>query len=328
MHVLGIDVGGTKTVCLLGDDEGRVVASARGPGANLQAVGELELEKVLHTVMEETVAHQGAVPSAICLGIAGVDRPEDTTVVRSIMSRIGYKARLLVVNDALIALRAGIGDGAGRGHRRRDRFDCVRLRSPRLRRAGGRVGLCAWRRGQRLLDGTSGAARHRARGRRARGSRRASRRACWRISACQRPEELLHTIYRDNLKPAAVAALATDVQQARDEGDEVAAAILERAAQELVAAAASVSARLGLTDEEFAFVLAGGMFKAAPWLRERIAQLLPDDRTPQPHVPLEVEPALGAVRLALAEIHGGARLPVYKRRLDEVSARPQTCPSL
>ncbi len=28
---------------------------------------------------------------------------------------------------------------------------------------------------------------------------------------------------------------------------------------------------------------------------------------------LDVEPALGAVRLALAEIHGGAKIPVYKR---------------
>src|ERR1700687_2420243 len=54
VHVLGIYVGGTKTVCLLGDEEGRVLSTARGPGANLQAVGELQLEKVLHTVMEET----------------------------------------------------------------------------------------------------------------------------------------------------------------------------------------------------------------------------------------------------------------------------------
>ena len=48
VHVLGIDVGGTKTVCLLGDERGQIVASARGPGANLQAAGELGLEKVLH----------------------------------------------------------------------------------------------------------------------------------------------------------------------------------------------------------------------------------------------------------------------------------------
>ena len=39
MHVLGIDAGGTKTVCLLADETGHVVSEARGGGANLQASG-------------------------------------------------------------------------------------------------------------------------------------------------------------------------------------------------------------------------------------------------------------------------------------------------
>ena len=81
MHVLGIDVGGTKTVCLLADEEGQIVASAREEGANLQGVGELALEKVLHTVMEKTIADRHVRPSAICLGIAGVDRAADEAVV-------------------------------------------------------------------------------------------------------------------------------------------------------------------------------------------------------------------------------------------------------
>ena len=51
MYVLGIDAGGTKTVCLLADEGGRVLAEARGAGANLQASGELEVEKVLHQLM-------------------------------------------------------------------------------------------------------------------------------------------------------------------------------------------------------------------------------------------------------------------------------------
>ena len=113
MPVLGIDVGGTKTVCLLADGDERVIAEGREEGANLQGAGELALEKVLHSVMEKTLEGTGVVPSDICLGIAGVDRASDEAVVRSIMNRIGYKARILVVNDALIALQAGVGDAAG-----------------------------------------------------------------------------------------------------------------------------------------------------------------------------------------------------------------------
>ena len=113
MHVLGIDAGGTKTVCLLADEDGIVLAEARGGGANLQAVGELEVEKVLHHVMEMAIGDREIRPEAICLGIAGVDRPQDSDAVRGIMKRIGFKVRTLVVNDALVALTAGAGDAPG-----------------------------------------------------------------------------------------------------------------------------------------------------------------------------------------------------------------------
>src|SRR5687768_1370535 len=106
MHVLGIDAGGTKTVCLLADDRGQVISEARGGGANLQSAGELEVEKVLHHVMEEALGEHPILPAAVCLGIAGVDRPEDGDAVRGIMRRIGFKTPTLVVNDALVALVA------------------------------------------------------------------------------------------------------------------------------------------------------------------------------------------------------------------------------
>ena len=103
MHVLGIDAGGTKTVCLLADEHGSILAEARGGGANLQAHGELEVEKVLHDVMDTALGDRDIRPSVICLGIAGVDRPQDADAIRGIMRRIGSKARTLVVNDALVA---------------------------------------------------------------------------------------------------------------------------------------------------------------------------------------------------------------------------------
>ena len=112
-HVLGIDAGGTKTVCQLANEDGEVLAEARRGGANLQAAGELEVEKVLHDVMEEALGDLDVRPSAICLGIAGVDRPEDARVVRGIMKRIGYMAKVLVVNDALVALEAGAPNQPG-----------------------------------------------------------------------------------------------------------------------------------------------------------------------------------------------------------------------
>src|SRR5438874_1371962 len=113
MHVLGIDAGGTKTVCLLADGRGMIVSEGRGRGANLLAAGELGVEKVLHEAMEDAVGDRAVTPAAVCLGIAGVDRDDEMRTVRAIMRRIGYKSRVLVVNDALIGLVAGARDEPG-----------------------------------------------------------------------------------------------------------------------------------------------------------------------------------------------------------------------
>jgi N-acetylglucosamine kinase-like BadF-type ATPase len=312
VHVLGIDVGGTKTVCCLADEEGTVLSTARGPGANLQAVGELQLEKVLHTVMEETVAPRATTPSAICLGIAGVDRPEDAGIVRGIMSRIGYKARILVVNDALIALQAGIGSApgivivAGTGS---IAYGCDGR--GRAARAGG------W--GYLLGDEGSGywigrlALRAIVREADGRGQPTSLTSIVLAHFGANRPEELFQTVYREDFKPAVVAALARHVQRARDEGDPTATAILNRAAQELVAAAVSVVKQLELIGEDFTFLLSGGMFKAVPWLRDEMMRLLPPTAARSRAAVLDVEPALGAVRLALAELRGTVTLPTYVR---------------
>src|SRR6185503_8964130 len=107
MHVLGIDAGGTKTICLLADGEGRIVGEARWGGANLQASGELEVEKVLHHVMDAAIVELDVRPAAICLGIAGVDRPADRAALHSIMRRIGSQPHVIPVKPALVALLAG-----------------------------------------------------------------------------------------------------------------------------------------------------------------------------------------------------------------------------
>ena len=43
-------------LCQLADENGALLAETRGSGANLQAAGELQVEKVLHDVMTEALA--------------------------------------------------------------------------------------------------------------------------------------------------------------------------------------------------------------------------------------------------------------------------------
>ena len=71
MQVLGIDAGGTKTVCYLADENGRLLGEGRSGGANLKAEGELGVENVLHTVMDQAIGERQREVAAICLGMAG-----------------------------------------------------------------------------------------------------------------------------------------------------------------------------------------------------------------------------------------------------------------
>jgi N-acetylglucosamine kinase-like BadF-type ATPase len=310
-HVLGLDAGGTKTVCLLANEAGTVIAEARRGGANLQAVGELAVEKVLHDVMDDVIGDRGIVPAAICLGIAGVDRPDDHAVIRGIMKRIGRQAPVLVVNDALVALEAGapgqpgvvVISGTGSiAYGRNEKGEAAR--------AGG------W--GYVLGDEGSGywigraALRAVLRESDRRGPRTALSKLLLEHFGVAQAQGLIHEVYHTNLRPSAIGSLAACVQQAFSQGDAVAVGILRAAADELEGSAMSVARRLGLVGQRFNFILAGGIFRAVPWLTQELERRLPIDAPNSRARLLDREPAAGAVGLALQEANGGATIPAYK----------------
>jgi N-acetylglucosamine kinase-like BadF-type ATPase len=125
------------------------------------------------------------------------------------------------------------------------------------------------------------------------------------------PAELIHAIYDHGLQRHAIAALAAVVQSASEVGDAVAGEILDRAASELAVAASSVVTRLGMRGDVFPTVLAGGIFQGIPSLAAalttRLAEVAPRSEVRR----LEVEPAHGAVTLALAAARGQVAIPSY-----------------
>ena len=311
MHVFGIDSGGTKTIGLLADERGRIISEGRGPGANLHTAGAPAVEAVLAEVSTKAIGDRAIVPAAICLGIAGVDREDETRTMRAIMERIAPRSAILVVNDAMIALSAGAKDAPGivviagtgsivYGHNA----------SGEAARAGG------W--GHMIGDEGSGywigrealAAVMRA----ADGRGPATALTSEILAHLQLDDEsrLPGIVYDREVPRMTVAALGPIVQRAAVEGDAVANRILERAADELVLAARSVASRLEMRGDAFTFFLAGGVFRVVPWLAEELPRRLAEV-APRCHVQLlDAEPAVGAVWLALAEARGGATVPRYK----------------
>jgi len=261
--------------------------------------------------LDEALGARGIRPAAICLGMAGVDRDDDLRVVRGIMARIGSLARVLVVNDALIALEAGVGDApglviiAGTG-------SIVYGRNARgeAARAGG------W--GYVLGDEGSGywmgrlALRAVVREADSRGRATGLTPRVLAHFGVGRPQDLVHQVYGTGLRPSAIGALAAVVQAAAVDGDPVARDIVQKGAHALASAAESVAGRLSLdAGDTLAVVLSGGIFRGVPSLADEVTTLveaaLPNARARR----LDVEPAAGAVALALAEAAGGARLPRY-----------------
>src|SRR4051812_45105915 len=240
MHVLGIDGGGTKTVCLLADERGLIVSEGRGPGANLHAAGEHGVEQVLRDVIAEAIGDRTIVPAAICLGIAGVDRADEARTVHDVMRRIGHRSRVLVVNDALIALVAGAGDApgiviiAGTGS-----IAYGRNAHGEAARAGG------W--GHMIGDEGSGywigrealAAVMRAAD--GRGPATGLTREILAHFNVEDESRLPRIVYDREVPRMSVAALGPIVQRVAEQGDAVTTRILERAAEELVLTARSVA---------------------------------------------------------------------------------------
>jgi N-acetylglucosamine kinase-like BadF-type ATPase len=310
MHVLGIDAGGTKTVCFLADDSGAILAEARGPGANLQAAGELEVEKVLHGVMERAFGDRRGRPDAICLGMAGVDREDDAQVVRNIMRRISPGSAVLVVNDALVALVAGVGAApgvvvvAGTGSIAYGRnADGLAARAGGWGHVIGDEGSGYWI-GRRALAAV-------VRDVDGRGPRTWLTHAVLDHFGVRDAAGLIHIVYNREVPRASVATLGPVVQAARDQGDAVAADILDRAADELSLAANSVVTQLEMRGASFSVILAGGMFNVVPWLvtalQQRLAEVAPRADVRR----LAVEPAVGAIRLALDAARGSSDIPQY-----------------
>ena len=311
MHVLGIDAGGTKTVCLLADARGTIVSEGRGAGANLHVAGELAVEKVLHDVMERAIDGRRIAPAAICLGIAGVDRDDEMQTVQAMMRRICRNVPVLVVNDALIALVAGARDApgivviAGTGS-----IVYGRNAAGEAARAGG------W--GHMVGDEGSGywigreAVAAVMRGADGRGSATKLTGEILAHFGVADVSRLPRIVYDRESPRMSVAALGPIIQRVASDGDAVAMRILERAAEELVLAAQSVTTRLEMRGDRFIFYLAGGAFQVVPWLASELERRLREVAPRSRVQPLGHEPAVGAVWLALAEARGKARVPRYK----------------
>jgi N-acetylglucosamine kinase-like BadF-type ATPase len=111
---LGIDSGGSKTTCAVGD-ENSLLATATAGASNVVRVGAAQARESLHQSVRQACAAAGITPAQVactCIGAAGAVRAEIIGIVRSALAEI-LPTAIDVVGDMEIALEAAFRDGPG-----------------------------------------------------------------------------------------------------------------------------------------------------------------------------------------------------------------------
>ncbi len=295
--VVGVDAGGTQTTALLADGDATIVAEVHGPGANLQTHGELGVEKTLDDVIER-LGPPGK-PAALCLGMAGVDRPRDRETMSGILRRLGYRENSRVVNDAAIALVAGSPSAtgivliAGTGSMAYG-IDP----SGRTARASG-LGYVMADQGSSYWLGAS-ALRAAIKSADGRGPKSWLEQGVLSALGAGEVADLVPVIYERKLEPSDIADLASLVEAGAAAGDPESVRIRDDAIHELRASSRAVHRRLDFAGATVRFVMAGGAFRACPSVAQSLFADPGFDNADA--VLLDRSPAHGAVRLALEMI--------------------------
>jgi N-acetylglucosamine kinase-like BadF-type ATPase len=303
--LLAADVGNSKTDLALLRADGTVLAAVRGPTASHQRVGLTAGGTALDELVVRARVAAGLDPTArpaadlavVCA--AGADFPDEERRLARLCERRGLAARALVRNDTHAALRAGTDAGWGVAVVCGAGINCLGV-SPDGREArfaalgpisgdwggGHALGMAALAAAVRARDG--------------RGPRTALEQLVPARYGLRRPVDVTLAIYRGRLDEDRLLELAPDVFAGAGEGDDVARAIVERLADEVVAMVAAALRRLHLLRSRPSVVLAGGIFRADDVafharIRDGVTRHAPGARI----LRLDAPPVLGAALLAL-----------------------------
>jgi glucosamine kinase len=304
-YYLGIDGGGSKTTCVVGD-ESSLLATVTAGGSNITRVGEAGAREALHQAIREACLAAKINPQQVlraCIGAAGAGRPEIASTVRKIVAEI-IPGEIEVVGDMEIALEAAFGKGpgviviAGTGS-----IVFGRDAQGKVARAGGWgfaisdegsahwIGLAAVRAVVRAADEV--------------GEDQAERDPSW---PARRLFSELKTAWSLNSLPQLAraanaspdfAVLFPAVLAAAEAGDAVARQVIADASRELAQLAGIVLRRLfSVQHSSVPMATAGGVFRHAAMVRELFYN---EVRAANPNVVLNpevVDPVQGALQMA------------------------------
>jgi N-acetylglucosamine kinase len=313
--VLGIDGGGTKTVCVLMDKKNQVLGRGEAGPSNYQTLGIEKTKQSIYSAIDRAILSANIEPNidlnieAICLGLAGVDRPKDREIVQSLVQELPFTKNFplgrslppkntVICSDSSISLVGGIGHPvgiaviAGTGS-----IIFGQNRQGKTKRVGGwgyilgdegsgyNIAIRGLQAALKFHDG--------------RGNYTALAEKFKIHLGLNNLEELVEIVYKCGWGVKEIAALAPIVDRAAAEGDRAADAIINSAVAELILATKTAISALFDRTEEFEIATVGGVWRSEANCRGRfesaISAIAPWAKVILPRH----EPAFGAGLLAL-----------------------------
>jgi glucosamine kinase len=295
----GIDGGGSKTSCLIGDETSVLGAGTAG-GSNPVRVGEAQAREALAAVIRQACAVANITPSQItrtCVGLAGAARPEISDLVRQCIAEL-VPSEIEVVGDMVIALEAAFGDGpgviviAGTGsiaYGRNSRGQTARAGGWGFaisdEGSGHWIGRAAVAAALRALDLDDAGAINQ--------SLLENLMKFWQVKT---REQLV--VAANATPPPDFAALVPAVLSSAGQGDRIALEVLTQAGVELGGLARTVITRLFANGDTISVAMSGGIFSSSPLMRQVFYSRLRSQYPDAVINPGVIEPVRGALERA------------------------------
>ena len=302
-YFLGIDLGATKSAAQIADNIGQALSFAQtGPGV-LSRVGYEGMTEVLKHLKEQTLAQAQITQDDLGgagFGIAGYDWPSQKPLFMEVIGRLGIRAPIALVNDAMIGLVAGASQGWGVAVTAGTSCNCRGWdRERRMGRVAGFSTLGEGAGGHELVIKAIHAI---ASEWSLRGPSTRLSQAFVEQTGVQDVAALLEGITLGQIMVG--AEVAPLIFQVAEMGDEVARDLIRWAGRELASLAIGVIRQLHFESIEFEVVLMGSLFKGGSLLIDSMRADVLEVASKAKFVRLDVPPVVGAVLLGMEQAGG------------------------
>lgn len=300
-YYLGVDIGATKSHALIADETGQAVGFGAGGPGNYESVGWEELQSTLQLITQQALEVAGIGRNQIAgagFGVAGYDWPSEREPTLNLISKLGLKASIEVVNDAIIGLFAGANEGWGVAIIAGTGENCWGI--DRQRRFGRLTGNSL------LMDEYGGAytivykaIRAVAREWGQRGPATALSQVFMEHTGASSLSDLLEGLAMGRYQYGPdIAPLVFQIAQA---GDQVAIDVIQWAAHGLADMVNGVVRQLSFEKEDFEVVLIGSVFKGGSLILEPMKAAIREVAPGVRFVRLKAPPVLGGVLLGMEQ---------------------------